>query len=100
ETLLLPEVREGYWGVADKGIYFLVGVLADVGNPATDRSAETVALKFYDFGTMAVSAVPGPPALRQNVRNGFSVSRDGKFVIWTQLDNAIKDLMMIAPWKP
>jgi len=90
--LVLLDVREGYWGIADRGIYFLM--------PATGTSPVATALRFFDFASATVSTVAAPPALWENVHNGVSVSHDGRFVLWTQLDNAIKDLMLIDPWKP
>ena len=91
ETLVLPDVREGYWGIADKGIYFLT--------PAIGASPAATSLRFFDVASGTVSTVAAPPAEWRKLLPGFSVSRDGRFVVWTQLDNAIRDLMLIAPWK-
>lgn len=92
ERLVVPDVLEGYWSVADTGIYFLT--------PTTGVSPVAIALKFFDFASGRVSSIASPPGQWDKVMTGFSVSRDGKFVFWTQQDNAIKDLMLIAPWKP
>jgi hypothetical protein len=34
------------------------------------------------------------------VGGGLSVPRDGRFVLWTQVDEQTTDLMLIDPWKP
>jgi hypothetical protein len=31
---------------------------------------------------------------------GFTVSRDGRSVFWTQADNTTDDVMLIDPWLP
>ena len=34
------------------------------------------------------------------MEQGFSVSRDGRSVLWTQLDTDRDDVMLIDPWIP
>jgi len=87
ETLILPDVRDGYWAVADSGIFFLVLGSQDI-------------LRFFAFATGTVSTVPAPPGGWGNVAPGFSAARDGRFVLWTRTDNTISDLMLIDPWTP
>jgi Tol biopolymer transport system component len=89
ETMILPDVRSGFWGVADRGIYFLT--------PPPDGTQGPTTLNVFDFERNAVLQVPTPPV--RFAHSGFSVSRDGRFVFWTQVDAAIKDLMLIDPWK-
>ena len=92
ETLVLPGVREGYWGISDKGIYFLTPVA--VGSP------ESATLSVFDFASGRVSTLASPPTQGRKVLPGFSVSRDGRHVLWTQRDIELHDLMLIAPWRP
>jgi len=87
ETRILPDVRDGYWAVADSGIFFLVLGPEDI-------------LRFFAFATGTVSTVPAPPGGWGNVAPGFSAARDGRFVLWTRTDNTISDLMLIDPWTP
>jgi Tol biopolymer transport system component len=91
ETLVLPDVREGWWAITDNGIYYLVRAVA--GSPAATT------LKFLDFASSTVSTVPGPPTL-PSVGRGFAMPRDGRFMLWTQVDNTATDLMLIDPWTP
>lgn len=92
ETLVLPEVREGWWGITDTGIYFLVAAPAGFGG--------AVSLRFFAFASATATTVPAPTTLRRAVQPGFSVPRDGRFVFWTQIDNVSRDLMPIDEWKP
>lgn len=87
ETFILSDVREDYWAVADSGIFFLVLGPEDV-------------LRFFAFATGVVSTLPPPPGGWGKLDPGFSAARDGRFVLWTRLDNAIRDLMLIDPWTP
>jgi Tol biopolymer transport system component len=92
ETFVLPDIREGYWGVADKGIYFLA--------PIPGSGSDSTTLRFFDFASRRVSVLVAPPGQWEYLSYGFSVSRDGRFVFWTRIDNVIDDLMLIDPWKP
>jgi len=87
ETLILADVRDGYWAVADSGIFFLVLGPEDI-------------LRFFAFATGTQSTVPAPPGGWGNLAPGFSAARDGQFVLWTRTDNNISDLMLIDPWTP
>jgi hypothetical protein len=91
EKLVLPEVREGWWSMAEKGIYFFVRTPA--GSP------NAMSLRVFDVASSKVTTVPGPPT-RSPVGGGLSVPRDGRFVLWTQVDEQTTDLMLIDPWKP
>jgi hypothetical protein len=56
------------------------------------------ALKFFAFATGTVSTLPAPAGGWETLAPGFSAARDGRFVLWTRLDNAIRDVMVIDPW--
>jgi hypothetical protein len=86
ETFVLPDVRDGYWAVADSGIFFLVLGPED--------------LRFFAFATGLVSTVSPPPGGWGYPVPGFAAARDGRFVLWTRRDNSIRDLMLIDPWTP
>jgi Tol biopolymer transport system component len=87
ETFVLSDVRDGYWAVADSGIFFLVLGPEDV-------------LRFFAFATGVVSTVPPPPGGWGILAPGFSAAPNGRFVLWTRRDNSIRDLMLIDPWIP
>lgn len=90
ETLVLPEVHEGWWAMSDTGIYYFVRT------PAGSPNATT--LRFFEFASSRVSTVPGPPT-PASIGGGLSVPRDGRFVLWTQVDQRTTDLMLIDSWK-
>lgn len=92
ETPILPDVRDGFWGVADSGIFFLF--------VRRDGSTVPDALRFLSFETGTVSILPGPPGGWGHVVPGFAAARDGRFVLWTRVDEAISDLMLIDGWTP
>jgi Tol biopolymer transport system component len=92
ESPIAPHVRGGYWGVADKGVYFVIS--------GADVSTDSIALGFFDFATGTVTTIAPPPVPTRIIHSGFSVSRDGRLVLWTQRDNAIRDLMLIDGWNP
>ena len=91
ERFILSDVREGYWAVADSGIFFLV--------PRSEGSKKPEALRFFAFATGTVLTLPAPPG-GWKYRPGFSAARDGRFVLWTRWDNAMRDLMLIDHWTP
>jgi Tol biopolymer transport system component len=92
ERFILSDVRDGYWAVADSGIFFLV--------PRPEGSTVPAALKFFAFATGTVSTQPAPPGGWEYLVPGFSAAGDGRFVLWTRLDSAIRDVMVIGPWMP
>jgi Tol biopolymer transport system component len=92
ETFVLADVRDGYWAVADSGIFFLV--------PRSEGSTVSIALRFFAFASGIVSTLPAALGEWEYVVPGFSAAPDGRFVLWTRTDNAIRDLMLIDPWIP
>jgi len=105
-TVVLGSVRPGYWAVAEKGIYFVelddksaapqvayyyfnVGIPVSVPPP----------IKFYDFrmrritqiGVIEKGVIRGYP--------GFSVTWDGRYMAWSQVDQGESDLMMIENFR-
>jgi len=91
ERLVAANVREAFWDVADTGIFFIVTDAA--------RSPAGPGIRRYDFtsGLVSTLATLGPHPL--DVLTGFSVSRDGRAVLWTHTDTLQDDLMLIDPWK-
>jgi Tol biopolymer transport system component len=91
ETFVLSDVLDGYWAVADSGIFFLA---------RPEGSSVPRALRFFAFATRTVSTLPAPPGGWEYLHPGFSAARDGRFVLWTRTDNSISDLLLIDPWRP
>ncbi len=105
-TVVLSTVRPGYWAVAEKGIYFVelddksaapqvayyyfnVGTAVSIPPP----------IKFYDFRTRKITQIG---AIEKGVIRsypGFSVTWDGRYMAWSQVDQGESDLMMIENFR-
>ena len=105
-TVVLGSVRPGYWAVAEKGIYFVelddqsaapqvayyyfnVGTAVSIPPP----------IKFYDFRTRQITQIG---VIEKGVIRGypgFSVTWDGRYMAWSQVDQGESDLMMIENFR-
>ena len=107
-TVVLPSVRPGYWAVAEKGIYFVefdkrandasrLGSRFWIRSPDESSSLSQM-IKFHDFRTHKVIQIG---TIEKRVPNvpGFSVTSDGRFIAWSQIDHAESDLMMIENFR-
>jgi Tol biopolymer transport system component len=92
ETLVLPNVRESFWGVSDRGVAFLVS------DPKLSPGAPTI--RFFNFASRDVSTLSTLPIKPLMLSPGFSVARDGRTVLWTQTDVSQSDVMVIDSWHP
>jgi Tol biopolymer transport system component len=92
ETLVTADVHQAFWGVADAGIYFIVS--------APQLSPGGPSIRFFSFSSKTVSTLATLSVEPSNLSPGFSVSRDGRTVLWIQADSFQDDLMLIDPWKP
>jgi eukaryotic-like serine/threonine-protein kinase len=83
----LSAVNRGYWAVADRGIYFVdfTGV----------RRKEPVPVRYFDFQTQELSQIGTIEKIIMMGICGFSVTRDGGRMIWTQIDRSESNLMLI-----
>lgn len=91
EENVLPNVLEGLWAVTDREIVYIPSRTG-----AEDKSVE---VRTYDLSSRTTStfAVLRPALLP--LMPGFSVSRDGRTMLWTQIDTAQHDVMLIDPWR-
>jgi serine/threonine protein kinase len=92
ELLFLDSVWQSYWSVADKGIYFI-----DFGESSVLNAPAPV--RFFDFETRQVRQVA--TIAKNVVRNtpGLFVSRDGRQILWAQIDRADSDLMLVENFR-
>jgi Tol biopolymer transport system component len=86
ETLIASDPREGFWDIAQNGLFFL------------DWSIPKVAIRRLDLRTRELTV------LRQWETRilstpGISVSRDGRHIVWAQRDIEQSDIMLIDPWR-
>jgi serine/threonine protein kinase len=83
ETLVLESVQPGVWDVTDKGLYFLSGQI----------------IQFMSFANRKLTRVGeiGKPA--NTGRPTFTVTRDGRWIAWAQLDHEDSDLMLLENFR-
>ena len=86
ETLVQPSIAAAYWTVGERGVYYL-----DVMRELRNESAPLVLLSLPDRKLVEIARI-GKTIGNTQV---FSVSRDGRQVVWTQLDHEESDLMLI-----
>jgi Tol biopolymer transport system component len=86
ETLLLPEVRERLWGVADDGIAFV--------DRSDLRATEGLPIRFYDLAT-GKTTTRAMIAMSPEVTIGFAIARDGRCALWTTVAPIQHDLMLV-----
>jgi hypothetical protein len=75
----------GGWTITDNGILWMDLTTA---NPPA-------AIRFYDFAIHAVSKIAEVPGWVIPSATGFSASRDGTVLMWSQLDRSTHDLMVM-----
>ena len=90
DTRVIEQGQMGLWSLAQRGICFF-----DLTHPAGPT------LKFYDFGTRLVRVLrqfSKEPPLPTN-DNVISVSEDGRWILYTQIDQAGSDLMLVENFR-
>lgn len=77
----------GYWTLADKGIYYLI------------RGGGRPRIVFFDYATGQTNDVwtMEKPALTSD--GGLSLSPDGNWLLFTQLDNSGSDIMLVNDFR-
>jgi eukaryotic-like serine/threonine-protein kinase len=87
----LPSVRPGHWAIADRGIYFidLDGV----------RSGEPVPVRLFDLQTRQLSKAGAVEKIGSFPFGSFSVTRDGVWILWRQVDRLESNLMLIENFR-
>jgi serine/threonine protein kinase len=71
------------WAVSDRGIFFM---------PQT-KPGEKLSVRFLDFATGQAKHVLWIE--RKSPHQGISASRDGRRLLWTQIDHVASDLMLV-----
>ena len=91
ETFVLDHHRAGYWRywtVVEQGIYF-----------ATAEQPAQPVIEFFSFATGQVTLVT---VLEKGLNRGFSglaVSPDGRWLIWSQVDQVGSDIMLMENFR-
>ena len=84
EALVLEQVQKLLWGYCSptrKGIYFY--------------NAGTKAIEFYSFSTHKISSVVAPEGGPALTFPGLSVSPDGRWILYVQMDTVSSDIMLV-----
>ena len=83
----MPNVRDATaWALARDGIFFL------------DRRAQPATINFFEFSTKKIRQIVTlnkPPA----TWGGLSLSPDGKWLVYSQVDNIPSDIMLVDHFK-
>jgi Tol biopolymer transport system component len=92
----MPELQSNgdTWVPTRSGIYFM----ADVKHEAGDVKHQTE-VHFFDFRSQKVKRVFTLEKSLPGWSGGVSISRDGKWLLYPQVDGLSSDLMMIENWK-
>ena len=91
ETLILDHHRAGYWrhwAVVEQGIYF-----------ATVERPEQPLIEFFSFATGLVTHVTTLQKGLDPVNSGLAVSRDGRWMVWSQIDHVSNDIMLMENFR-
>jgi hypothetical protein len=87
----IPELREaGYWrswGLNSLGLYWV------------SRQVSEPRVEIFDFSSRAVRPLLKLPHEPLWNHSGLSVSNDGKWLLYSQLDQSVNDLMLIENFR-
>jgi Tol biopolymer transport system component len=92
ESAVVDGVHSSFWGVANDGIFFV-----DY-NPDARRTAHK-SVKFFSFETRKIKEVASIDKEISNASPAFSVTRDGRSIIWTQIDQRGAQLILIENFR-
>ena len=86
ETLLFGQAEQSHWAVGQQGIYFF------------GPDAAGVAIKFFSFAARQVTQIA---ALEKgtSLGLGFSVSPDGRHILFSRVDRMISDIMLVENFR-
>ena len=91
ETEIVPDLKAGYWGywaVTENGIYFV-----DL------KPKAGAAVELFSFVTQRVRQIARLDRDPPFGDSGFSVSRNGRWVLYTQVDESGSDIMLVENFK-
>jgi tricorn protease-like protein len=90
ESLVSNSVWQSFWAVADRGTYFLDFAVPE-GLAKPIRFLDFATGRMTDIGAVRNDVVFGSP--------GFSVSKDGRRIVWSQIDHTDSDLVLIENFR-
>lgn len=92
ESAVVDGVHSSFWSVANDGIFFV-----DY-NPDAARTAHKP-VKFFSFETRQVREVASIDKEISNSSPAFSVTRDGRSILWTQIDQRGAQLILVENFR-
>jgi Tol biopolymer transport system component/tRNA A-37 threonylcarbamoyl transferase component Bud32 len=101
ESKIIDGVMSGYWGVYDKGICFVDSdAAANVRSvdPLLDPTAVKL-VKMYSFDSRETKQVASIDKTIRSPAPAFSVTRDGRSILWTQMERASSDLVLVENFR-
>ncbi len=87
ETPAIDTARSGHWAVTDRGIYFV--------DFSTVPTAAPKPVKFFSFEIRKIEQICTIDRINLSSNVSFSVSRDGRWVLWCHVDRNESNLMLI-----
>jgi Tol biopolymer transport system component len=85
EVRVLDRGSQGFWGIAEAGIYF-----------AEPDAKPNPTIHFFSFATRRLTQIATlEKRLIQTNLGAFAVSLDGRWILCTQLDRAESDIMLV-----
>lgn len=91
ETLVLDHHGAGvwrHWAVTEAGIYF-----------ATEAQPKQTLIEYFSFATRQVTLLATMPKGLDRATPGMSVSPDGRWLIWSQLDQQGSDILLLENFR-
>ena len=92
ESPMVSTLREGYWDVADDGVYYL-----DIHHADEIPLGEPV--RVFRFASQRVDTVAMVMTEWSQILPGFTVDRAGTRFLWNQIDQHTSDLMLIDDFR-
>jgi Tol biopolymer transport system component/DNA-binding winged helix-turn-helix (wHTH) protein len=87
ESLVLDQLKPrewGYWAVADDGIYFI-----------NSESKPHATIEFFAFATSRLTSIATIEKEPINWASNLAVSPDGRWILYTQVDQSDSDIMLM-----
>jgi Tol biopolymer transport system component len=93
---VLDRVALGNFAVLDQGIYYIERPSGEGGFYALDGPSGKSRLQYFDFATRRSTTVASNLG---NVDAGLTVSRDGRRILYSRIDSAVDDLMLVENFR-
>jgi serine/threonine protein kinase/Tol biopolymer transport system component len=88
EVLITDQVSAGYWGLTERGVYYL-----NIKQPPNST------LEFFDFARSRATRLAKVEKNLQTGSPGLAVSPDGRWLLWAQIDQHTSDIMLIENFR-